>query len=109
MNIRVVILRRRVSIGLFVRGSVDMRDVVRNTCILSFLSFTDTLFLYFRSYDHFYLHTLYISSLYMLMYVLLSLTPYMCCFFSLFMHMLLITCIQSIISVSHKDTLMSFV
>ena len=52
--IRVVILRGRVSIGHFVRGSVDMRDVVRITCIFSFLSFTDTLFLYFRSYDHFY-------------------------------------------------------
>ena len=34
---------------------------------------------------------------------------YMCCFFSLFMHMLLITCMQSIISVSHKDALMSFI
>ena len=61
---RVVILRGRVSIGCFVRGSVDMRDVVRITCIVSFLSFIDTLFLYFRSFDHFYLHTLYLSSLY---------------------------------------------
>ena len=34
---------------------------------------------------------------------------YMCYFFSLFMHMLLITCMQSIISVLHKDVLMSFV
>ena len=34
---------------------------------------------------------------------------FMCCFFSLFIHMLLIICMQSIISVSHKDTLMSFV
>ena len=32
----------------------------------------------------------------------------MCCFFSLFIHMLLIICMQSIILVSHKDTLMSF-
>ena len=47
--------------------------------------------------------------LYMWMYVFLSPTPYICCFFSLFMHMLLITCMQSIISVSHKDALMSFV
>ena len=39
----------------------------------------------------------------------LSPTPYMCCFFSLFIHMLLITCMQSIISVSHKDALMCFV
>ena len=77
-----------------------MRDIVRITCIFSFLSFIDTLFLYFRSCDHF-LHTLYLSSLYMLMYVLLSPTLYMCYFFSLFMHMLLITCLQYIISVSH--------
>ena len=35
--------------------------------------------------------------------------PYMSCFFSLFIHMLLITCMQSIISISHKDALMSFV
>ena len=35
--------------------------------------------------------------------------PFMCCFFSLFIHMLLIIGMQSIISVSHKDALMSFV
>ena len=50
---RVVILRERVSIGHLVRGSVSMRDVVRITHIFSFLSFIDTLFLYFRSCDHF--------------------------------------------------------
>ena len=62
---RLVILRGGVIIGHFVRGSVDMRDVVKILCIFSFLSFLDTLFLYFRSCDHFYLHTLYLSSLYM--------------------------------------------
>ena len=82
---------------------------MRIFCIFSFLSFIDTLFLYFRACDHFYLHTLYLSSLYMLMYVFLSPTLYICCFFSLFMHMLLIICMQSIISVSHKDALISFV
>ena len=46
--------------------------------------------------------------LYMLVYVSFT-YPHMCCFFSLFMHMLLITCMQSIISVSHKDALMCFV
>ena len=60
---RVVILRGKVSIGHFVRGSVDMRDVVRITHIFSFLSFIDTLFLYFRSCDH-YWHTLHLSFLY---------------------------------------------
>ena len=70
-------------------------------------------FLYFR-----YIYILYMGLvtiidiyctyfLYMLMYVSFT-YPYMCCFFSLFMHMLLITCMQSIISVSHKDALMSF-
>ena len=54
---RVVILRGRVNIGHFVRGSVNIRDVVRITCIFSFLLFLDTLFLCFRSCDHFfYLH-----------------------------------------------------
>ena len=34
-DMRVAILRGRVSIGLFVRRSVDMRDVVSITCIFS--------------------------------------------------------------------------
>ena len=38
-DMRVVILRGRVGIGHFVRGSVDMKDVVRILCIFSFLSF----------------------------------------------------------------------
>ena len=46
--------------------------------------------------------------LYMLMYVSFT-YPYMCCFFSFFMYILLIICMQSIISVLHKDTLMCFV
>ena len=33
-----------------------MSDVVRISCIFSFLSFIDTLFLYFRSCDHFYMY-----------------------------------------------------
>ena len=89
---RVVIFRGRVSIGHFVRGSVDMRDVVRILCIFSFLSFLDTLFLYFRSCDHFW-HTLYLSSLYMLMYVFFS--PTLTCvvsFLSLCTCFLLLIC-----------------
>ena len=73
-----------------------------------FFFFIDTLFLYLRSCDHLLTYIVLIL-LYMWMYVFLSPTPYMCCFFSLFMHVLLITCMQSIISVSHKDTLMDFV
>ena len=79
---RVVILRRRVSIGHFIRGSVDMRDVVRITCIFVFFllqihcSCTLGLVTIFI-----YIHCTYL--LYMWMYVFLSPTPYMCCFFSL--------------------------
>ena len=68
----------------------------------------DTLFLYLRSCDHLLTYIV-LFLLHMCMYVFLSPTPYMCCFFSLFIHMLLITCMQSFISVSHKDVLMSFV
>ena len=64
------------------------------------------LFLVHRSCDHFSIHCAYL--LYMLMNVSFTYL-YMCFFFSLFMHMLLIICMQSIISISHKDTLMSFV
>ena len=46
--------------------------------------------------------------LYMLMYVSFT-YPCICCFFSFFIRMFLIICMQSIISVSHKDALMSFV
>ena len=54
------------------------------------------------------LHTLCLALIYMMVYVFFT-CLYMCCFFSIFMHMLLIFCMQSIISVSHKDALMSFV
>ena len=81
---------------------------MRILCIFSFFSFIDTLFLYLRSCDHLLTYIVLIF-LYIWMCVFLSPTPYMCCFFSLFMHMLLITCMQSIISVSNKDALMSFV
>ena len=81
---------------------------MRILCIFSFLSFIDTLFLYLRSCDHLLTYIVLIF-LYMWMYVFLSPTPYMCCFFFLSMHMLPITCMQFIISVSHKDALMNFV
>ena len=81
---------------------------MRILCIFYFLSFIDTLFLYLKSCDHLLIYIVLIL-LYMWMCIFLSPTAYMCYFFSLFMHMLLITCMQSITSVSHKDTLMSFV
>ena len=63
-DMRVVILRERVSIGHFVGGSVDMREVVRILCIFYFLSFIDTLFLYFRSCDHFLTYIILIFFIY---------------------------------------------
>ena len=110
---KVVTLRGRVSFWVIVLGGVlflfFLRDVVRILCIFSFLSFLDTLFLYMRSCDHFIdIHCTYF--LFYIVDVCFSFTyPFMCCFFSLFIHMLLIICMQSIISVLHKDALMSFV
>ena len=50
---RVVILRGRVSLGHFVRVSVDiLRDVVRITCIF-FFSILDSCVLVHGSCDHF--------------------------------------------------------
>ena len=43
-DMRVVIYRGRVNIGVFVIGEVFMKDVVRTFCIFSFLSLLDTLF-----------------------------------------------------------------
>ena len=51
---------------------------------------------------------IYIYMMMMMMYVFFTYL-YMYCFFSFFIHMVLITCMQSIISVSHKYALMSFV
>ena len=73
---------------------------------LFLFSFLDTFILVHGSVTIIDIHCTYF--LYMLMYVSFT-YPYMCCFFSLFMHMLLITCMQSIIYISHKDVLMSFI
>ena len=83
-----------------------MRDVVRLDVFFSF---------YFRyiiscilwSCDRFDIHCTYIP--FILMYVFLSPILTMYCFFSFFIHMFLISCMQSIILVSHKNALMSFV
>ena len=68
-----------------------------------------SLFLY-TSLVTIYRHTLYSFSLiyYLCMFFFFT-YPFMCCFFSLFIHMLLIICMQFIIFVSHKDVLRSFV
>ena len=87
------VLRERVSIGdIFVRGNVYLlRDVMRTFCIFSFLYFLDTLFLLCDSKPC-TLIDIYIY-IYILMLLLHSFTYLsMCCFFSPFMHMLLIYC-----------------
>ena len=76
---RVVILRRRISIGHFVRGSVDIFEGCSEDYIYLFLfSILDTFILVHRSYDH-YLHTLYLFSLYVDV-----------CFFHLPLHLLVL-------------------
>ena len=69
--------------------------------------FLDTLFLYFRSCNHFYTYFVLIFFIYVHV-----------CFFHLPLHVLFLfslythvsyTCMQSIISILHKDALMSFV
>ena len=72
-----------------------------------FFFFFDTLFLYFRSCDHFYTYIVLIFFIYVDV-----------CFFQLPLHVLFLfflythvsyTCMQFIIFVLHKDALMSFV
>ena len=111
LDMKVVTFRERVSFwDHFVRGSVIiLRDVMRISCIFSFLSVLDTLILVHEVLWPF----IDIHCTYFLLYiddVCFSFTyPFMCCLFSLFIHMLLIICMQSYYSVSHKDALMSFV
>ena len=72
---------------------------MRMLCIFSFLSCLDTLFLYIGSCDCFYTYIVFIF-LYMSMYVSF-IYLYMCYFFYPFIHMFLINCMQSTISVSN--------
>ena len=80
---------------------------MRILCTFSFLSFLDTLFLYFRSCDHFY------TCIVLIFFIYVDV-----CFFHLPLHVLFLfslsthvsyICMQSIIFVLHKDVLMSFV
>ena len=81
---------------------------MRILCIFSFLSFIDTLFLYIRSYNHVYFHTLYLSSIICGCMFFFHLPLHVLVLFSLYTHVSY-TCMQFIISVSHKNALMSFV
>ena len=61
------------------------------------------LLLVHRSCEHFYIHCAYLWYIYIYIYMMYVFFTYlsMCCFFSLFIHMLLIFCMKSFISVSH--------
>ena len=72
---------------------------MRILCIFSFLSFLDTLFLYIRSCDHFYTYIVLI--LFICGCMFLSPALHVLFLFSLYTHVSY-TCMQSIISVSHK-------
>ena len=84
-------------------GECTLRDVVRSWCIFFFFSF------YLRYITSFILvlwsfwHTLYLYSLYIDVCMFFT-YPYMCCFFSFFIHMILISCMQSIILFHTKMT-----
>ena len=74
------------------------RDVVRTFCIFSLLFFLDTLFLLCDS-KRCILIDIYIYILRLLLHSFTYL--FMCCFFSLFIHMFLIYCMQSFIFLFH--------
>ena len=94
---------------LYVRGrntclyKGEMCFILLGGVLTSFFLYTGlvTMFTYIvLIFDiYIYIYMMYVSFTY----------PYMCCFFFLFMYMFLITCMQSIISVSHKYALMNFV
>ena len=91
---------------LYVRG--------RNTCLCKgemcfiLLGRVLTSFFLYTGLVTMFTYIVIIFAIFMMMYVSFT-YPYMCYFFSFFIHMVLITCMQSIISVSHKYALMSFV
>ena len=110
---RVVTLRGRVSFwDHFVRGSVVI--FFFQGCSEDVMYIFFSFFLRYIVFVHEILwpfidiHCIFFL-FYIVMYVFLLPTFFMCCFFSLFIYMLLIICMQSIISVLHKDALMSFI
>ena len=76
-DMRIVILRGRVSIGLFLLRGVficSFEGYSEDSMYLLFSFLLDTLFLYMRSCDHLLTYVVLIS-LFILMYVFLSPTP----------------------------------
>ena len=86
----------------------------RNTCICKgemcfiLLGGVLTSFFLYTGLVTMFTYIVLIFDIFMMMYVFFIYLN-MCCFFSIFIHMFLITCMQSIIFISHKDALMSFV
>ena len=111
LDMKVVTLRGRVSFWIIVLGEVlFLFEGCSEDAIYLFFSF---FFRYIVLVHEVLWPFIDIYCTYFLFYdvdVCFSFTyPFICCFFSPFIHMLLIICMQSIISVSHKDALMSFV
>ena len=89
---RVVILRRRVSIGPFLLGGVfiwSFEGCSEDSMYLFFSFFLDTLFWNMRSCDHLLTYIV-LFSLFILMYAFFFTYPFMCYFFSPLIHMFLI-------------------
>ena len=88
MDIRVVILRGRVSIGHFCYGSVDILEGCSEDFMYLFFSFfLDTLLLYLRSCDH------------LLTYIVLIFFMYVdVCFFHLPLHVLFLFSLYALAS-----------
>ena len=97
-----VVIHRGVSIGDFCdKGSV-YEGCSEDFLYLFFSFYFRYITFVHRSCDHLVIANLVLMLIYILRLLLLSFTYlYMCCFFSLFMHMILIYCMQSFISVSH--------
>ena len=86
----------------------------RNTCLCKrevcfiLLGGVLTSFFTYTGFVTMFTYIVLIFDIFMMMYVFFTYL-YMCCFFSIFIHMVLITCMQSYISVLHKDVLINFV
>ena len=113
-----IMTKRRRNCGDFVVSFFKiLYDRGRNTCLYKgemcfiLLGGVLTSFFLYTNLVIMFTYIVLIFDIYIYIYddVCLLHLLYMCCLFSLFMHMLLITCMQSIISVSQKDALMSFV
>ena len=80
----------------------EIHIFVRGRYVSSYWGSAYFLLLVHRSCDNVYIHCNYIWYIYIYIWCMFFFTYlYMCCFFSIFIHMVLIYCMQSYISVSH--------